>query len=155
MAPADPVDALVVRWILSVPGYLLAITGGLTLVDRSRFRGRGLRVGIELALFTTASLVAVQFLVLGPAGRWSDVPATAQFVLAAGVVATSLTMAGALTVLSVIESRRRQAPGAAGRLRRGGRGPGPADLRSATGRRPVPSPVAPSSRAWPSSSARC
>lgn len=106
--PADPLDAVVVRWLPTVPGYLVAIAGGLTLVDRERFRGRGRRVGVELALFTTASMVTVQQLVLGPGLGWGDFAAPERLVLGAGVVATSATMAAALTVLCVIDRRRQR-----------------------------------------------
>jgi PAS domain S-box-containing protein/diguanylate cyclase (GGDEF)-like protein len=109
LAPADPLDVLVLRWLLTVPGYALAIYGGLTLVEPGRLRSRGPRSAIELALFTLACLVAVQLLVIGPAGRWSDVDGPARAVLAAGVVVTSLTMAAALTVLGAIGSRRQSA----------------------------------------------
>ncbi len=109
VAPTDPLDAAVLRWLPTVPGYLLAIAGGLTLVDRSRFRGRGRRVGVELLLFTTASVVTVQLLFVGPAGQWSTFATTERLVLSAGVLATSATMAAALTVLGAIESRRQRA----------------------------------------------
>ena len=108
-APADPLDTVVLRWLPTVPGYALAILGGLTLVEPGRLRGRGRRVGVELALFTTASAVAVQLLFVGPEGRWHDLGAPERLVLGAAVVITSATMAGALTVLGAIESRRQRA----------------------------------------------
>ena len=109
LAPADPLDVLLLRWLPAVPGYALAIYGGLTLVEPGRLRSRGPRSAIELGLFTLAGLVVVQLLVIGPAGRWSDVDGPARVVLAAGVVVTSLMMAGALTVLGAVEPRRQKA----------------------------------------------
>ena len=104
--PTDPVGTVVLRWVPTVPGYALAIVGLLTLVDRGRLRSGGLRVGVEVALFSTACLVAVQLLVIGPAGRWSALGLAEQLVLGAAVVATSATMAAALTLLGVVEARR-------------------------------------------------
>jgi PAS domain S-box-containing protein/diguanylate cyclase (GGDEF)-like protein len=109
VAPEDPLDTVVLRWLPTVPGYALAILGGLTLVEPGRLRGRGRRVGVELALFTTASAVAVQLLFIGPEGRWQDLGSPERLVLGAAVVITSATMAGALTVLGAIESRRQRA----------------------------------------------
>jgi diguanylate cyclase (GGDEF)-like protein/PAS domain S-box-containing protein len=97
---------VVLRWVPTVPGYLLAIVGVLTLVDRARLRAGGLRLAVELALFTTASLVVVQLLVVGPRGRWSDLGLAEHLVLGAAVAVTSATMAAALTLLGVIEARR-------------------------------------------------
>jgi diguanylate cyclase (GGDEF)-like protein/PAS domain S-box-containing protein len=104
--PPGPLQLVVLRWVPTVPGYLVAIVAILTLVDRDRLRAGGLRVGVEVALFLTACLVGVQLLVIGPDSRWSDLGLDEQFVLGAGVVATSATMAAALTLLGVIEVRR-------------------------------------------------
>jgi PAS domain S-box-containing protein/diguanylate cyclase (GGDEF)-like protein len=113
MGDADPVRLAVVRLAFLVPAYLLSIAGGLTLLQHGRLhgrlRGRGGRMAVELALFTTACLVAVQFLYAGPDARWADVPAGQALVLAAGAVTTSAYMVAALTVLGGIESRRQRA----------------------------------------------
>ena len=102
----DGVELAVLRWIPTVPGYLIAIIAILTLVDRARLRA-GPRVAAEVALFLGACLVVVQLLVVGPAGRWTALAVDEKLVLAAAVVATSATMAAALTLLGVIERARR------------------------------------------------
>ena len=102
----DGVELAVLRWIPTVPGYLIAILAILTLVDRARLRA-GPRVAAEVALFLGACLVVVQMLVVGPAGRWTALAANEKLVLAAAVFATSATMAAALTLLGVIERGRR------------------------------------------------
>jgi len=104
--PTDALQLVVLRWVPTVPGYLVAIIAVLSLVDRGRLRAGGLRVGVEVALFLTACLVAVQLLIIGPEGRWSDLAWGEQLILGAAVVATSATMAAALTLLGVIEARR-------------------------------------------------
>jgi diguanylate cyclase (GGDEF)-like protein/PAS domain S-box-containing protein len=104
--PTDALTLVVLRWVPTVPGYLLAIIALLTLVDRARLRAGGLRVAVEVALFLTACLAAVQLLVIGPEGRWSHLGWGEQLILGAAVVATSATMAAALTLLGVIETRR-------------------------------------------------
>ena len=61
-------------------------------------------MAVEVALFLTACLVVVQLLVVGPGRplvRRSAVDE--QLVLGAAVLATSATMAAALTLLGVIE----------------------------------------------------
>src|SRR4051794_12334612 len=83
VAPADPIDGLLLRWAPAVPGYALAIAGGLTLVDRDPLRGRGPRVLVELALFTTAGVVAMQLLFLGPGQGWTDLAAPERLVFGA------------------------------------------------------------------------
>jgi diguanylate cyclase (GGDEF)-like protein/PAS domain S-box-containing protein len=107
VSPLDPVHAAVLRWVPTVPAYLIAITAILGLVDRGRLRA-GLRVAVEVALFLVASLVVVGLLVIGPDGRWSAFDLTGQLVLAAAVLVTSATMAAALTLLGVIEASRRR-----------------------------------------------
>jgi diguanylate cyclase (GGDEF)-like protein/PAS domain S-box-containing protein len=99
-------ELAVLRWIPTVPGYLIAIIAILTLVDRARLRA-GPRVAAEVALFLGACLVVVQLLVVGPAGRWTALALNEKLVLAAAVLATSATMAAALTLLGVIERARR------------------------------------------------
>jgi diguanylate cyclase (GGDEF)-like protein/PAS domain S-box-containing protein len=108
VAPSDPLQLVVLRWVPTVPGYLIAIAAILTLVEPARLRAGGLRLAVELALFTTASLVVVQLLVLGPAGRWSDLGTEEHLILGAAVVVTSAIMAAALTLLGVIEAHRRR-----------------------------------------------
>ncbi|MGY1808107.1 putative bifunctional diguanylate cyclase/phosphodiesterase [Blastococcus sp. SYSU D00669] len=103
--PAAPLEVAVLRWVPTVPGYVVAIVGILTLVDRGRLR-TGLRGAVELALFVGACLVVVQLLIIGPAGRWSSLQVDQRLILAAAVVATSLTMAAALILLGVVEAHR-------------------------------------------------
>ncbi|MGY1602906.1 putative bifunctional diguanylate cyclase/phosphodiesterase [Geodermatophilus sp. SYSU D00815] len=105
--PSSPLEVAVLRWLPTVPGYLVAIAGILTLVDRRRLRA-GLRGAVELALFVTACLVVVQLLIIGPGGRWSSLELGQRLVLAAAVVATSLTMAAGLTLLGVVEAHRQR-----------------------------------------------
>ena len=102
----EGVELAVLRWIPTVPGYLIAIIAILTLVDRARLRA-GPRVAAEVALFLGACLVVVQLLVVGPAGRWTALALNEKLVLASAVLATSATMAAALTLLGVIERARR------------------------------------------------
>ncbi|TFV64399.1 UNVERIFIED_ORG: phosphodiesterase [Bacillus sp. AZ43] len=104
--PVDPVQLAVVRWVPTVPGYLLAIAGILALVHRRRIRG-GARLAVEVALFLVACLIVVSLLVVGSADRWAELALDERLVLGAAVVATSATMAAALTLLVVIEDRRR------------------------------------------------
>ncbi|HEV7189395.1 MAG TPA: EAL domain-containing protein [Blastococcus sp.] len=104
--PVDPVALATVRWVPTVPGYLLAIVGILRLVDRGRLRARP-RVAVEVALFFVACLVIVSLLVVGPAGLWSTLALDERAVLGAAVISTSATMAAALTLLGLVEGRRR------------------------------------------------
>jgi diguanylate cyclase (GGDEF)-like protein/PAS domain S-box-containing protein len=104
-APDSPVEQVAVRWLPTVPGYVLAAVGILTLVAPSRLRG-GARPAVELALFLTACVLVVQVLVLGPDLSWLDLTTSGRAVLAAAVVATSATVAAAVLLLGVIESRR-------------------------------------------------
>jgi PAS domain S-box-containing protein/diguanylate cyclase (GGDEF)-like protein len=104
--PDAPLETAVLRWVPTVPGYLVAIAGILTLVPGDRLRRRTTRVGVELALFGAACLVVVQLLFLGVGASWSDLALPERAILGAAVVVTSATMAAALTVLGVIEARR-------------------------------------------------
>jgi diguanylate cyclase (GGDEF)-like protein/PAS domain S-box-containing protein len=104
--PPGGAQLAVLRWVPTVPGYLIAIVGILGLVDRARLR-TGRRVAVEVALFLSACVVVVSLLVVGPAGRWSSLGIDERLILAAAVVATSSAMAAALTLLGVIEARRR------------------------------------------------
>ncbi|TFV89088.1 GGDEF domain-containing phosphodiesterase [Blastococcus sp. CT_GayMR16] len=102
----EPVQLAVLRWIPTVPGYLISILALLAMVDRARLR-TGPRLAAEVALFLGACLVVMQLLVVGPAGRWTGLELDEKLILAAAVLATSATMAAALTVLGVIETGRR------------------------------------------------
>ncbi len=104
-APDSPLEQVALRWLPTVPGYVLLVLATLTLVAPSRLRG-GARPAVELALFLTACVLVVQVLVLGPDPRWTDLTPTAAVVLGAAVVVTSAAMAAALLLLGVIESRR-------------------------------------------------
>lgn len=106
VGPEEPLELAVLRWVPTVPGYLISIVGLLMLVDRGRLRA-GPRVAAEVGIFLGACLVVLQLLVVGPAGRWSALAADEKLILAAAVLATSATVAAALTVLGVIERERR------------------------------------------------
>jgi PAS domain S-box-containing protein/diguanylate cyclase (GGDEF)-like protein len=108
LTPADPLVAVVLGWSPAVPGCALAVAGGLTLVGCSTLRGRGRRVLVELLIFTTASVVTMQMLFVGPGRRWQDLAGAERLVLAVAVLTTAAVLAGAATVLGVIEARRRR-----------------------------------------------
>jgi diguanylate cyclase (GGDEF)-like protein/PAS domain S-box-containing protein len=105
VAPTDPMQQALLRWLPTVPGYLFVVLGILTLVDRERLR-RGARSAVEVALFGTACLLVVQLLVLGPDRSWLDLRPAEAVVLVAAVVITSATVTVALLLLGVIESHR-------------------------------------------------
>lgn len=105
--PTEPLDRVVVRWLPTVPGYVIAVVALLALAGRSRLR-TGRRAAAEAALFLTASLVAVRLLVGGPVGEWSGMALGERLVLGAAVVATSATMSAALLLLAVVEPARRR-----------------------------------------------
>ncbi|MGY1643211.1 putative bifunctional diguanylate cyclase/phosphodiesterase [Geodermatophilus sp. SYSU D00703] len=107
VAPDDPLQRLVLRWLPTVPAYVLVVLGVLTLVDRRRLR-RGARSAVELTLFGTACVLVVQLLALGPHRSWLDLPPAEAAVLAAAVLATSATVTAALVLLGVIDSRRQR-----------------------------------------------
>ena len=98
--------AAVFRWVPTVPGYVLAIAGILTLVDRAGC-GPGPRVAVEVALFLGACLVMVSLLVVGPAGRWAALGLTSGSCSAPPSSSPRPRWPAALTVLGVIEARRR------------------------------------------------
>ncbi|RBY77432.1 hypothetical protein DQ239_11165 [Blastococcus sp. TF02-09] len=106
LAPGEPADVVVVRWLPSVPGYAIAAVALLALVGRSRLR-TGRRAAVEPALFLTASLVTVRLLVGGLGDEWSGMAPGERLVLGAAVVATSVTMTAALLLLCVVEPARR------------------------------------------------
>ena len=108
LSPADPLQVVVLRWLPTVPGYLLAIVAVVGLTERARLRARGLRLRLELALFVTASIVVVHLLVVGPEERWAALGVDERLVLGAAVLATSAIMAAALTLLGVIEPHRQR-----------------------------------------------
>ncbi|MDT0277273.1 putative bifunctional diguanylate cyclase/phosphodiesterase [Blastococcus goldschmidtiae] len=104
---ADALDRVVVRWVPTVPGYVIAIVALLGLAGRSRLLC-GRRAATEVALFLTSCLVAVRLLVTGPVGAWSGMDLPEQVVLGAAVVVTSATMTAALLLLGVVEPARRR-----------------------------------------------
>jgi diguanylate cyclase (GGDEF)-like protein/PAS domain S-box-containing protein len=104
--PIDPVQLAVLRWLPTVPGYLIAIVAILSLVDCRGLRARP-RAAVEVVLFLFASLIMVSLLVVGPAGSWSALALDERLVLGAAVLTTSATMAAALTALGVVEPSRR------------------------------------------------
>jgi diguanylate cyclase (GGDEF)-like protein/PAS domain S-box-containing protein len=105
VAPTDPLDTVLLRWLPTVPGYLLAVAALLTLVSRDRLRSGG-RAVVETALFGVACLTGMQLLVFGPEGTWAAVSPSGRLVLVAAVVATSSMLAAALVLLAAVESRR-------------------------------------------------
>jgi diguanylate cyclase (GGDEF)-like protein/PAS domain S-box-containing protein len=106
--PPTPLQSVVVRWVPTVPGYLLAIVGLLGLAGGARLRSRGLRSAVEVALFVSGCLITVQLLVLGPAGDWDALRLDEQLVLGAAVLVTSATIAAALTYVGVAEPGRQR-----------------------------------------------
>ncbi|RBY86360.1 bifunctional diguanylate cyclase/phosphodiesterase [Blastococcus sp. TF02A-30] len=105
-APQTPLEHVVLRWVPTVPGYLIAIVAILALVEPGRLRA-GRRTAVEVALFLTAGLVLFQLLVVRPVGDWGDLRPGEQLVLGAAVLVTAATIAAALTVLGVVEQHRR------------------------------------------------
>jgi diguanylate cyclase (GGDEF)-like protein/PAS domain S-box-containing protein len=103
---ADPLTVAVLRWAPTVPGYVVAIVAVLGLVQRRRLRA-GPRVAVEVTLFFLASLIVVGLLLVGPADNWEAFGLAERFVLGSAIIATSATMAAALTLLGVIEADRR------------------------------------------------
>jgi diguanylate cyclase (GGDEF)-like protein/PAS domain S-box-containing protein len=105
--PGDPMELVLVRWLPTVPGYVLAVVGVLTLVDRSRLR-TGTRAAIEVALFGTACLISVQLLVLGPDRSWTGLGPAEAALLTAAVVATSAAVTAALVLLGTVDRGRQR-----------------------------------------------
>ena len=103
----DPLDKVVVRWLPTVPGYVIAIVALLGLAGRSRLR-TGRRAAAEVALFLTSCLVAVRLLVAGPVHDRAGMHLPELVVLGAAVVVTSATMTAALLLLGVVEPARRR-----------------------------------------------
>ena len=104
--PPNTLQLIVLRWAPTVPAYVLAIIASLGLAGRARLR-TGRRLAVEVALFFTACLIVVNLLVTSPVGGWSALGPQEKGVLGAAVLATSAAMAAALTLLGVVEARRR------------------------------------------------
>lgn len=105
--PADPLDLVVVRWLPTVPGYVIAVVALLGLAGRSRLL-TGRRAATEVALFLTSGLVTVRLLVAGPVGDRTLTSLPELAVLGAVVLVTSATMTAALVLLGVVEQPRRR-----------------------------------------------
>ncbi|SEO90490.1 putative bifunctional diguanylate cyclase/phosphodiesterase [Trujillonella endophytica] len=105
VAPADPLDRVLLRWVPTVPAYLLAGAALLTLVARRR-RRTGIRAVVETALFGAACLTGMQLLVFGPQGTWAVTPTAGRLVLTAAVLTTSALLVAALVLLAAVESHR-------------------------------------------------
>ncbi len=99
---------VVLRWLPTVPGYVVAVVALLGMVERPRLRGACRRTVLELALFGVAAVVVMQLLLVGPGNSWGTLSIGAQLVLGAAVVATAATMAAALTVLGAVEAHRQR-----------------------------------------------
>ncbi|MGY1739881.1 MULTISPECIES: putative bifunctional diguanylate cyclase/phosphodiesterase [unclassified Blastococcus] len=103
--PTGALDTVLLRWVPTVPGYVLAVAGLLTLVPRDRLRS-GSRAVVETALFGAACLTGMQLLVFGPQGTWAATPLPGRLVLTAAVLATSAMLVAALVLLAAVESHR-------------------------------------------------
>ncbi|MGY1735582.1 putative bifunctional diguanylate cyclase/phosphodiesterase [Geodermatophilus sp. SYSU D00684] len=106
--PDSVLSAVVLRWLPTVPGYVLVVVAVLGMVERSSLRRTCRRTTLELALFGVAALAVMQFLLVGPGGSWTALSLGAQLVLGAAVVAAAATMAAGLTVLGAVEAHRRR-----------------------------------------------
>ncbi|SDC00212.1 PAS domain S-box-containing protein/diguanylate cyclase (GGDEF) domain-containing protein [Geodermatophilus telluris] len=107
-APSSPLEEVVLRWVVIVPGYVLAVVGLLGMVERAALRRTCPRAALELALFGTAALVVMQALLVGPGNSWSALAPVARLVLGGAVVATAATMAAGLTVLGGVAGHRQR-----------------------------------------------
>ncbi|RBY82260.1 bifunctional diguanylate cyclase/phosphodiesterase [Blastococcus sp. TF02A-26] len=105
LQPADRLDAVLLRWAPTVPGYALAVASLLTLVPRERLRS-GARAVVETTLFGAACVTGMQLLVFGPQATWAATPATGRLVLVAAVLTTSALLVAALVLLAAVESHR-------------------------------------------------
>ena len=106
--PDAVLHQVVLRWLPTVPGYVVAIVALLGMVERSRLRRACRRTVLELALFGSAALVVMQLLLVGPGNSWTTLSIGAEVVLGAAVVATAATMAAGLTVLGAVEAHRQR-----------------------------------------------
>ena len=70
IAPAQPLQLVVLRWVPTVPGYLAATVALLTFAGAARLRAGGLRPAVEVALFFAVVLLVVQLLLVGVDGSW-------------------------------------------------------------------------------------
>ncbi|MGZ4506149.1 MAG: putative bifunctional diguanylate cyclase/phosphodiesterase [Blastococcus sp.] len=108
VAPEQPLQLVVLRWVPTVPGYLAAIVGLLTFAGAARLRAGGLRPAVEAALFFAVGLVVVQLLLVGVDGSWRGPGLDARLVLATAAVVTSAMMAAAFVMLGAIEAPRQK-----------------------------------------------
>ncbi|GAB3313157.1 hypothetical protein GCM10027451_26880 [Geodermatophilus aquaeductus] len=108
VAPESALSAVVLRWVPTVPGYVLVVVASLGMVERSSLRRTCRRTLLELALFGAAALVAMQLLLVGPGNSWTALSLGAQLVLGAAVVACAAAMAAGLTVLGAVEAHRQR-----------------------------------------------
>ncbi len=106
--PGSVLEAVVLRWLPTVPAYVLAVVALLGMVERPSLRRTCRRTLLELALFGVAGLVVMQLLLVGPGNSWTALSLGAQLVLGAAVLATSATMAAGLTVLGAVEAHRQR-----------------------------------------------
>ncbi|SFO88118.1 PAS domain S-box-containing protein/diguanylate cyclase (GGDEF) domain-containing protein [Geodermatophilus dictyosporus] len=107
-APSSLLEEVVLRWVVIVPGYVLAVVGLLGMVERAALRRTCPRAALELALFATAALVVMQALLVGPGNGWTALSPVARLVLGSAVVATAATMAAGLTVLGGVAAHRQR-----------------------------------------------
>ncbi|MBM7805551.1 diguanylate cyclase (GGDEF)-like protein/PAS domain S-box-containing protein [Geodermatophilus bullaregiensis] len=106
--PGSVLEAVVLRWLPTVPAYVVAVVALLGMVGRTGLRRTCRRTLLELALFGVAALVVMQVLLVGPGNSWTTLSPGAQLVLGAAVLATSATMAAGLTVLGAVEAHRQR-----------------------------------------------
>ncbi|SNR93508.1 PAS domain S-box-containing protein/diguanylate cyclase (GGDEF) domain-containing protein [Geodermatophilus saharensis] len=106
--PDTVLHQVVLRWLPTVPGYVVTVAALLGMAGRAGLRRTGPRTVLELALFGAAALVVMQVLMVGPGNSWTALSLGAQLVLGAAVVATGAVMAAALTVLGAVEAHRQR-----------------------------------------------
>ncbi|MEX5717645.1 putative bifunctional diguanylate cyclase/phosphodiesterase [Geodermatophilus maliterrae] len=106
--PGSALEAVVLRWLPTVPAYVVAVVALLCMAGRTGLRRTCRRTLLELALFGVAALVVMQVLLVGPGNSWTTLSLGAQLVLGAAVLATSATMAAGLTVLGAVEAHRQR-----------------------------------------------
>ncbi len=105
--PVDPLHQAALRWLPTLPGYVIATVALLGLAGRSRVR-TGRRAAAEVALFLTSCVVTVRLVVTGPAGDVAGTVLGEHLLVGAGILATSATMTAALVLLGVVERARRR-----------------------------------------------
>ncbi|MGY1697395.1 putative bifunctional diguanylate cyclase/phosphodiesterase [Geodermatophilus sp. SYSU D00814] len=106
--PDTVLHQVVLRWLPTVPGYVVTVAALLGMAGRAGLRRTDPRTVLELALFGAAALVVMQVLMVGPGNSWTALSLGAQLVLGAAVVATGAVMAAALTVLGAVEAHRQR-----------------------------------------------